>query len=108
MTPEERAALDPQSEEYRLRVGGSKNQLAGWLTYTTLLWTLKACMLIFYSRLTYVEHPFFQVMLLYQLTHVQRWRKQYAHPHPHRRCATRRDLRCNYPYNTAGLPANTT
>ncbi|KAI4148663.1 MAG: hypothetical protein L6R39_002733 [Caloplaca ligustica] len=52
MTPEERAALDPQSEEYRLRVGGSKNQLAGWLTYTTLLWTLKACMLIFYSRLT--------------------------------------------------------
>lgn len=55
MTPEQRAALDPHGEEYRLRVGGSKNQLAGWLTYTTVLWTLKTCMLIFYSRLTYVN-----------------------------------------------------
>ncbi|KAL8919051.1 MAG: hypothetical protein Q9208_007017 [Pyrenodesmia sp. 3 TL-2023] len=52
MTPEQRAALDPQDEEYQLRVGGSKNQLTGWLVYTVLLWTLKACMLIFYSRLT--------------------------------------------------------
>ncbi|KAL8729618.1 MAG: hypothetical protein Q9181_004933 [Wetmoreana brouardii] len=52
MTPEYRAALDPQGEEYRLRVGGSKNQLVGWLVYTVLLWTLKTCMLIFYSRLT--------------------------------------------------------
>ncbi|KAL8635162.1 MAG: hypothetical protein Q9228_007322, partial [Teloschistes exilis] len=52
MTPEYRAALDPKSEEYRLRVGGSKNQLVGWLVYTVLLWTLKTCMLIFYSRLT--------------------------------------------------------
>ncbi|KAL8663695.1 MAG: hypothetical protein Q9202_003641 [Teloschistes flavicans] len=52
MTPEQRAALDPNSEEYRLRVGGSKNQLVGWLVYTVLLWTLKTCMLIFYSRLT--------------------------------------------------------
>ncbi|KAL8758309.1 MAG: hypothetical protein Q9184_003965 [Pyrenodesmia sp. 2 TL-2023] len=55
MTPEQRAALDPQDPEYQLRVGGSKNQLTGWLVYTVLLWTLKACMLIFYSRLTYVE-----------------------------------------------------
>lgn len=55
MTPEQRAALDPKSEEYRLRVGGSKNQLVGWLVYTVLLWTLKTCMLIFYSRLTYVN-----------------------------------------------------
>lgn len=54
MTPEQRAALDPQSVEYKLRVGGSKNQLTGWLVYTVLLWTLKTCMLIFYSRLTYV------------------------------------------------------
>ncbi|KAI4110389.1 MAG: hypothetical protein LQ345_007004 [Seirophora villosa] len=52
MTPEQRAALDPQSVEYKLRVGGSKNQLTGWLVYTVLLWTLKTCMLIFYSRLT--------------------------------------------------------
>ena len=55
MTPEQRANLDPHGEEYRLRVGGSKNQIAGWVTYTTLLWALKTCMLIFYSRLTYVE-----------------------------------------------------
>lgn len=55
MTPEYRAALDPKSEEYRFRVGGSKNQLVGWLVYTVLLWTLKTCMLIFYSRLTYVN-----------------------------------------------------
>ncbi|KAL8798893.1 MAG: hypothetical protein Q9182_006293 [Xanthomendoza sp. 2 TL-2023] len=52
MTPDQRAALSPDDEEYRLRVGGSKNQLAGWLVYTVLLWTLKTCMLIFYSRLT--------------------------------------------------------
>ncbi|KAL9004278.1 MAG: hypothetical protein Q9188_002913 [Gyalolechia gomerana] len=52
LTPEQRAAIDPQGEEYRLRVGGSKNQLVGWLTYTVLLWTLKFCMLIFFSRLT--------------------------------------------------------
>ncbi|KAL8868865.1 MAG: hypothetical protein Q9174_004703 [Haloplaca sp. 1 TL-2023] len=52
MDAEYRAALNPESEEYRLRVGGSKNQLVGWLVYTVLLWTLKTCMLIFYSRLT--------------------------------------------------------
>ncbi|KAL8944130.1 MAG: hypothetical protein Q9216_000635 [Gyalolechia sp. 2 TL-2023] len=55
LTPEQRAAIDPQGEEHRLRVGGSKNQLVGWLTYTVLLWTLKFCMLIFYSRLTYAH-----------------------------------------------------
>ncbi|KAL8948264.1 MAG: hypothetical protein Q9222_005535 [Ikaeria aurantiellina] len=52
MSPEQRASIDPTSEQYRLRVGGSKNQLVGWLVYTVLLWTLKTCMLIFYSRLT--------------------------------------------------------
>ncbi|KAL8769247.1 MAG: hypothetical protein Q9209_004748 [Squamulea sp. 1 TL-2023] len=52
MTPEQRAALNPNDLEYKHRVGGSKNQIIGWLTYTTLLWTLKTCMLIFFSRLT--------------------------------------------------------
>ncbi|KAL8858195.1 MAG: hypothetical protein Q9178_005207 [Gyalolechia marmorata] len=52
MTPEHRASLSPDDEEYKLRVGGSKNQLVGWLVYTVLLWTLKTCMLIFFSRLT--------------------------------------------------------
>lgn len=55
MTPEYRASLSPDDEEYKLRVGGSKNQLVGWLVYTVLLWTLKTCMLIFFSRLTYVD-----------------------------------------------------
>ncbi|KAI4274971.1 MAG: hypothetical protein LQ337_003535 [Flavoplaca oasis] len=52
MTPEARAALSPDDPEYALRVGGSKNQICGWMVYTTLLWTLKTCMLIFFSRLT--------------------------------------------------------
>ncbi|KAG7005189.1 hypothetical protein G7Y79_00021g050560 [Physcia stellaris] len=52
MTAEQRAALNPTSEEWRLRVKGSQNQLFGWLVYTVLLWTLKTCMLIFFSRLT--------------------------------------------------------
>lgn len=55
MTDEERAALDPNSEEWRLRVGGSKTQLSGWLDYTVLLWTLKFCWIFYYSRLTYVS-----------------------------------------------------
>ncbi|CAG8032843.1 unnamed protein product [Penicillium nalgiovense] len=52
MTDEERKNLSPDSEEYRLRVGGSKVQVAGWSLYTLLLWLLKTCMAIFYSRLT--------------------------------------------------------
>ncbi|CAI7594279.1 unnamed protein product [Penicillium glandicola] len=52
MTDEERKALSPDSEEYRLRVGGSKVQVAGWSLYTLLLWLLKTCMAVFYSRLT--------------------------------------------------------
>ncbi|PYH43678.1 uncharacterized protein BP01DRAFT_424740 [Aspergillus saccharolyticus JOP 1030-1] len=52
MTATERASLSPQSEEYRLRVGGSKTQVLGWSLYTTLLWLLKTCMAVFYSRLT--------------------------------------------------------
>ncbi|EKG15676.1 Protein of unknown function DUF3129 [Macrophomina phaseolina MS6] len=52
MTREERIHLDPRSEEYYLRVGGSKTQLVNWSMYVLLLWTLKACMCLFYSRLT--------------------------------------------------------
>ncbi|KAF3399966.1 hypothetical protein F1880_007996 [Penicillium rolfsii] len=52
MTDEQRKQLSPHSEEYRLRVGGSKVQVTGWSLYTLLLWLLKTCMAIFYSRLT--------------------------------------------------------
>jgi hypothetical protein len=34
------------------RVVGSKIQLAGWSSYSALLWTLKASLLFFYIRLT--------------------------------------------------------
>lgn len=54
MTDEERKSLDPNSQEYAMRVGGSKTQLVGWSLYTLLLWTLKLSMNIFYERLTYV------------------------------------------------------
>ncbi|KAI1846217.1 hypothetical protein JX265_010594 [Neoarthrinium moseri] len=52
MTEEERAALDPNSEEYAKRVGGSKTQVSGWVTYVLLLWVLKAAMCAFLLRLT--------------------------------------------------------
>ncbi|KAK4134425.1 hypothetical protein BT67DRAFT_433933 [Trichocladium antarcticum] len=52
MTDEERRLLDPESDEYRLRVNGSMTQVAGWCTYTFLLWTIKAAMCAFYLRLT--------------------------------------------------------
>ncbi|KAF3095745.1 hypothetical protein TWF569_003462 [Orbilia oligospora] len=52
MTPEQRQALEPGSEEWNLRITGVKIQLIGWSLYTLLLWLLKGCLLIFYSRLT--------------------------------------------------------
>lgn len=52
MTDEERAALSPTSEEYMLRVNGSKTHVIGLLLYTTLLWLLKGCWVIYYFRLT--------------------------------------------------------
>lgn len=55
MTDEQRMALSPDSEEWWLRVGGSKTQVMGWSLYTLLLWLLKSCMSIFYSRLTWVS-----------------------------------------------------
>ncbi|KAF2184767.1 hypothetical protein K469DRAFT_173763 [Zopfia rhizophila CBS 207.26] len=50
MTPEQCSALDPNSLEFHLRSEGSKTQLFGWLVYTCLSWTLKACWLFFYPR----------------------------------------------------------
>lgn len=56
LTDEQRAALSP-AEEARL-VFGSKCLMAGWTCYVTLIWSLKACMLFFYNRLTYgILHP---------------------------------------------------
>lgn len=52
MTDAERVSLSPDSVEYHMRVNGSKTQVAGWSTYTLLLWLLKASMCTFYLRLT--------------------------------------------------------
>ncbi|UNI22252.1 hypothetical protein JDV02_008157 [Purpureocillium takamizusanense] len=52
MTDSQRAGLSPDSDEFRLRIVGCKIQLAGWSSYSTLLWTLKASLLVFYMRLT--------------------------------------------------------
>ncbi|KAK6948123.1 hypothetical protein Daesc_009887 [Daldinia eschscholtzii] len=45
MTDAQRAALDPSSEEWYLRVSGSKTHVVGLILYTTLLWLLKASFL---------------------------------------------------------------
>ncbi|KAJ5657804.1 uncharacterized protein N7484_001453 [Penicillium longicatenatum] len=63
MTDEQRASLSPDSDEYRWRVGGSKVQVIGWSLYVTTLWLLKACMAIFYSRLT-DGLPFMRIRIL--------------------------------------------
>jgi hypothetical protein len=55
MTPEARAALDPNSEEYHSRVMGSKIQVAGWNLYAMVLWLIKGSLAVFYSRLTYAS-----------------------------------------------------
>ncbi|BCR88783.1 uncharacterized protein ACHE_41347A [Aspergillus chevalieri] len=52
MTPEQRAAVDPNSEEYYSRVWGSKIQVMGWSFYAMILWLVKFSVAIFYSRLT--------------------------------------------------------
>ncbi|KZL72587.1 short-chain dehydrogenase/reductase SDR, partial [Colletotrichum tofieldiae] len=59
MTDEERRNLDPNSEEFMLRVNGSKTQIAGWITYSCLvLWPAKAAMCTFYVRLTEGLHNY--------------------------------------------------
>ncbi|KAL2132776.1 hypothetical protein VTI74DRAFT_3400 [Chaetomium olivicolor] len=52
MTDEERASLAPDSQEYADRVLGSKIQVFGWTLYAASLWCIKACVAVFYSRLT--------------------------------------------------------
>lgn len=52
MTPEEREALQPDNPEWQLRVNGSKTHVIGLLLYTTVLWLLKGCWVVYYSRMT--------------------------------------------------------
>ncbi|TIC96846.1 hypothetical protein CH35J_007563 [Colletotrichum higginsianum] len=52
MPDEKRAALSPNDPEFELRIIGSKIQVAGWATYSALIWLLKLAMLVFYLRLT--------------------------------------------------------
>jgi hypothetical protein len=54
MTTEERAALNPNSQEYYDRIWGSKIQVLGWSLYVMVLWLVKFSLAVFYSRLTYV------------------------------------------------------
>ncbi|OBT45221.1 hypothetical protein VE00_03603 [Pseudogymnoascus sp. WSF 3629] len=51
MTDAQRAALSVDSEEYELRVFGSKIQVIGWTSYCCLIFTLKIAVLVFYVRL---------------------------------------------------------
>ncbi|OJD19222.1 hypothetical protein AJ78_00835 [Emergomyces pasteurianus Ep9510] len=53
MTDEQRAELSPDNPEHGLRVLGSKIQICGWTTYGLLLWSLKASLLVLYTRLTF-------------------------------------------------------
>jgi hypothetical protein len=57
MTDAERAALSPDSDEYSLRVNGSKTQVAGWVMYTSVLWIIKTSLCFFYVRLTVGHDP---------------------------------------------------
>ncbi|PYH31977.1 uncharacterized protein BO87DRAFT_441454 [Aspergillus neoniger CBS 115656] len=52
MTDEQRAAVDPASKEYYDRQWGSKIQIIGWSLYAMILWLIKFCVAIYYSRLT--------------------------------------------------------
>ncbi|ROT42195.1 hypothetical protein SODALDRAFT_326371 [Sodiomyces alkalinus F11] len=52
MSDAERRALSPESEEYAMRVLGSKIQVAGWTMYVTANWIIKSSMCAFYLRLT--------------------------------------------------------
>lgn len=55
MSDQHRLELDPSSEEWLLRVNGSKTHVVGLLLYTALLWLLKGCWVVYYLRLTYEE-----------------------------------------------------
>ncbi|KAL3478165.1 hypothetical protein BJX99DRAFT_256716 [Aspergillus californicus] len=50
LSDDERAALTPA--QISTLAAGSKCLMAGWTCYVVLIWSLKACMLFFYNRLT--------------------------------------------------------
>ena len=52
MSDEDRASINPDSEEYFNRQWGSKIQVIGWSFYVFILWAIKFCFASFYSRLT--------------------------------------------------------
>ncbi|KAI0882930.1 uncharacterized protein GGS22DRAFT_190907 [Annulohypoxylon maeteangense] len=52
MSPDQRESLDPQGEEYTLRVLGAKIEIVSRVLYTVVLWLTKAAMLAFCRRLT--------------------------------------------------------
>ncbi|KAI1101358.1 hypothetical protein F4804DRAFT_335339 [Jackrogersella minutella] len=52
MLEDERKSLDIQSEEYSLRVLGTKLEMVSRILYTVVLWLTKAAMLAFCQRLT--------------------------------------------------------
>ncbi|KAF1944973.1 hypothetical protein EJ02DRAFT_478907 [Clathrospora elynae] len=51
-TPEKRASLKPSDQEWKFAVLGSKAHIFGWFMYTGIIWTLKSCWTIYYSRMT--------------------------------------------------------
>lgn len=50
-TPEQRKTLVPGSDVWNQAVNGSKTHIFGWFVYTALMWTLKSCWTIYYSRM---------------------------------------------------------
>ncbi|TGZ80875.1 hypothetical protein EX30DRAFT_371902 [Ascodesmis nigricans] len=50
LTDEERYLASLNPAELRQRTTGSKIYMAGWSTYTAVVWTLKFCMIIFFGR----------------------------------------------------------
>ncbi|KAI1802955.1 hypothetical protein F4811DRAFT_364952 [Daldinia bambusicola] len=52
MDDETRFTIDAASKEYRYRQYGSKVQIVLWSLYAFILWALKVCVAVFYSRLT--------------------------------------------------------
>ncbi|KAI1377278.1 hypothetical protein F4677DRAFT_444503 [Hypoxylon crocopeplum] len=52
LSDELRATLSPETQEYVYRQAGSKAQVFLWSVYAFMLWALKVCVAVFYSRLT--------------------------------------------------------
>ncbi|KAL4924956.1 uncharacterized protein BDV17DRAFT_294905 [Aspergillus undulatus] len=52
LSDQERLAISQSPAEESKIMAGSKCLMAGWTCYVTLIWSLKACMLFFYNRLT--------------------------------------------------------